>query len=666
MYKKKIKPSAKNHNRRESGKKSAKPAKHANTRIVAIEGKLDMNRQGYGFVINAQRPGADIIIRQQNLGSAINGDKVLVQITNEYRGKAEGKIIKILERAYQNFSGIAHVKKDFAFVLPDDKYGMSKDIYVPNKYINGAKDGERVIVKISDWNEQGKNPFGIITDILTGASLKEVMWKTILMDNGFNLEFPKAVLDEVKAIKESIPNEEIAKRKDFRKITTFTIDPADAKDFDDALSYQLLENGNHEVGIHIADVSHYVKPGTALDTESIERTTSVYMVDGTLPMLPEKISNELCSLRPNEDKLCFSAVFELNAQAAVVKEWFGRTIIHSNKRFTYENAQEVLDAGKGDFANELKTLNELAYKLRAKRFKEGSINFDSVETKFKLDADGKPIGIVLKERKDTNLLIEDFMLLANKQVATFIAKKIYKGKNIPFPYRIHDLPDMEKLKNFNLFAKPFGYRLNLTTPFKIAESFNEMIVKLKGKPEESMLTSLGIRCMAKAVYSTNNIGHYGLGFPNYAHFTSPIRRYPDVLVHRILAEVLLDEKLSYTDNLEALCKRCSEREKKASESERESIKYKQAEFLSTQVGKVFEGIISGVTNFGIFVELIENKCEGMVSVRKMPETFIHDEKSYTLTGKETGTVYTLGDKVKVIITKSNPEKKEIDMQIVED
>ena len=639
--------------------------KHTNTKLIVLEGKLDVNRQGYGFVICEERPDDDILVRQNNLNSAIKGDRVLVQITNKSGKKTEGRIVKVIKRSHEYFDGLIHVKKDFAFVLPDNKYGMSNDIFVPQKHINGAKDGERVIVQIVDWNEKGKNPQGKVKEVLSGIGTKELMWKTILMDQGFPLDFPKQVLDESEAISTEISKEEIKKRKDFRKTTTFTIDPDTAKDFDDALSIDYLSNGNVEVGVHIADVSHYLIPNTALDAFAYEKATSVYLVDGTLPMLPEKLSNELCSLKPNEDKLCFSAVFELDTNGKIIKEWFGKTIIHSDKRFTYEGAQTVIENGEGEFAEELKTLNTLAHKLRKQRFKEGSINFDTIETKFILDEDGHPTGIILKERKDAHLLIEDFMLLANKQVARLINIVIYKGKHVEFPYRIHDLPDMEKLKNFNNFAKQFGYRINLTNPKKIAESFNELMIALKGKPEEKILTSLAIRCMAKAIYSTKNIGHYGLGFVDYCHFTSPIRRYPDVLVHRVLQEHLMNQNLSYQGEMEELCKHCSAQEKKATEAERESIKYKQAEFLKTQVGQVKDGIISGVTTFGVFVELLDSKCEGMVSLRRLTEPHEFDERTMTVTAKFSGVKYTLGNQVKVIISSANPEKKEVDLMFVE-
>jgi ribonuclease R len=388
-------------------------------------------------------------------------------------------------------------------------------------------------------------------------------------------------------------------------------------------------------------------------------------VDGTLPMLPEKLSNELCSLKPNEDKLCFSAVFEMDEQGAIHHEWFGKTVIHSDKRFTYEEAQEVIEKKEGLFCDELLMLNKIAHVIRKKRFKEGSINFDSVEPKFQLDAEGHPIGIIIKERKDAHLLIEDYMLLANKHVAKLMNKETTKGKPVDFPYRIHDLPDLEKLKSFNDFAKQFGRRINITTPKKIAESFNTMMEELKGKPEESILTSLAIRCMAKAIYSTKNIGHYGLGFVDYGHFTSPIRRYPDVLVHRILFEKLTQSNYIYQDRLEELCKHCSAQERKATECERESIKYKQAEFLKTQVGQIKKGIVSGVTSFGVFVQLTDSLCEGMVVLRSMDEPYDFDEKALTVTAKYTGKQYTLGDTVNVIIKGANPEKKEVDLMFVD-
>ncbi|MEN9521977.1 MAG: Ribonuclease, partial [Bacteroidota bacterium] len=549
-----MKKSKKDNNKKpiSAARKKAEP-KHSNAKMLVFEGVLDMNKHGYGFVIIESRPGNDIVVRNNHLNTAINKDTVLVQITNESKSKTEGRIIKVVKRANEYFTGVAHVKKDFAFVLPDKKYGMTNDIFIPAKGLKNVKDENRVIVKITDW-EGGKNPIGKIEEILSGSSVKEIMWKTILLDHGFPLDFPKEVVRECENISTEITNDEIAKRRDFRNITTFTIDPETAKDFDDALSFLKLENGNFEIGVHIADVSHYVKPETELDKFAYEKSTSVYLVDGTLPMLPEKLSNELCSLKPNEDKLCFSAVFEMDEQGMIHHEWFGKTVIHSDKRFTYEEAQEIIEKKDGLFSDELLMLNKIAHVIRKKRFKEGSINFDTVEPKFQLDAEGHPIGIIIKERKDAHLLIEDYMLLANKHVAKLMNKETTKGKPVDFPYRIHDLPDLEKLKSFNDFAKQFGRRINITTPKKIAESFNTMMEELKGKPEESILTSLAIRCMAKAIYSTQNIGHYGLGFVDYGHFTSPIRRYPDVLVHRILFEKLTQSNYIYQDRLEELCK----------------------------------------------------------------------------------------------------------------
>jgi ribonuclease R len=659
----------KENNRLNENKKKNQPQTPATTtkkaaNIETFEGVLDMNRHGYGFVVNALRPGEDILVRNKYLLSAINGDTVLAEITDANKSKPEGKIIKIIKRANEFFTGIAHVKKDFAFILLDKKYGMTNDVFVPAKWLKGAKDEDKVIIKIMDW-EGGKNPIGKIEEILSGSSVKEIMWKTILMDHGFPLEFPKEVMAESESISTEISKEEIATRRDFRNITTFTIDPETAKDFDDALSILKLKNGNFEIGIHIADVSHYVQPNTALDKFAYEKSTSVYLVDGTLPMLPEKLSNELCSLKPNEDKLCFSAVFEIGNDGAIHHEWFGKTIIHSNKRFTYEEAQQIIENREGLFVDELITLNSIAHIIRKKRFAEGSINFDTVEPKFKLDDDGNPIAIILKERKDAHLLIEDYMLLANKHVAKLMNTAITKGLSVAFPYRIHDLPDIEKLKNFNEFAKQFGQRINITTPKKIAESFNTMMEELKGKPEENILTSLAIRCMAKAIYSTKNIGHYGLGFVDYAHFTSPIRRYPDVLVHRILFEKLQQQPFIYQDTLDEICKHCSAQERKATECERESIKYKQAEYLKTQVGEIKDGIVSGVTSFGVFVQLIDSHCEGMVSLRNMNEPYEYNEKTLSVTAKYSGKKYTLGNAVSVKIKAANPEKKEIDLIFLE-
>lgn len=634
--------------------------------IHIVEGIVDMTGQGNAYVIS---PGSkqDIYIDNKNLGTAFDSDKVRVQIfPKKGRKKTEGKIIEILHRANENFVGIIQLSQRFAFMIPDSA-SMPIDFFIPLQYLNEAKDGDKVVVKMIDWVAGDKNPTGAVVKVLGKAGTNEVEMGSILVENGFHLEFPKKVLDEAEAIPVEIPGEEINNRKDFRSVTTFTIDPEDAQDFDDALSIRKLENGNWEVGVHIADVSYYSRPGTLLDKEAYERATSVYLVDRCVPMFPEKLSNVVCSLRPQEEKLCFAAVFEMNEKAEVLQEWFGRTVIFSDKRFVYEEAQQILDAGKGIFYEELNTLNKIAYKLREKRFKNGSVNFDTTEIRFKLDEEKRPIGIVVKERKDTHLLVEDFMLLANKKVAEFAGKKKHNNKTIPFVYRIHDLPDTDKLEAFAETAMAFGYKMNISTPKHTARSLNKLLEEIKGKPEQNMLESLGIRTMAKAIYSTENIGHYGLAFPYYTHFTSPIRRYPDIMVHRILAEILSDGKFQPDMSLAEKCNHSSEMERKAADAERTSVKFKQVEFMQSRIGEEFEGIVTGVTGWGIFVEIIETKCEGLVRMDSIKDDFyVFDEKQHAIRGREYGEVIRLGDKVRVKVYKTNIEKRQMDLLLVTD
>lgn len=675
------------------------PRRFANAAPKVYEGKVEMTRSGSAFVICENRPDRDIMVRYHDLNGALNNDIVSVKVTRKNGSREEGVILKVKERGTKLFMGTIHVKKLFAFVLPDRRYGMVTDIFIPLKDTKGAKDGERVLCAITDYNEKGyvpaevkesmglpqaarskknkqapqaefrkgRNPIGVVTEIISEESLNRVMWQTILLDNGFELDFPKEVLEEAHGYSGKITKEEEATRRDFREITTFTIDPVDAKDFDDAISFQHLPNGNYEVGVHIADVAHYIPINSELDKFAALRATSVYLVDGTLPMLPERLSNELCSLRPNEDKYCFAAVFELDSKGKIFNEWFGRTIIHSKRRFTYEEAQDVIEKGEGDLADELGILNRIAHALRNERFKKGSINFDTVEPRFKLDENGQPSAIVLKERKDAHLLIEDYMLLANRRVAFFLSKKTFKSRPIPFPYRVHDLPDLEKIKSFNQFAHQFGVRIDASKPDKIAKSFNDMLLKIKGHPEENILMSLGIRSMAKAIYTTKNIGHYGLGFEYYCHFTSPIRRYPDVLTHRVLAAVLNNEGALYSEAMmENLCKISSDQERKAATAERDSIKFMQALFMKKHIGEKFDGVISGITNFGMFIEIQPDKCEGMVPLKSLGEAVEYDENSMTLYRRYTGQSYTLGQKVRIMIKDVSPDRREIDLILLDE
>jgi ribonuclease R len=542
---------------------------------------------------------------------------------------------------------------------------MPFDIFIPIENLNKATSGQKAIAKIIDWPENQKNPIGEIIEVLGMPGDNEVEMHAILAEFGLPYEFPKRVLESAEKISDIISEEEISRRRDFRKITTFTIDPFDAKDFDDALSYQKLKNGNIEVGVHIADVTHYVRPNSTLEKEAFERATSVYLVDRVVPMLPERLSNLICSLRPNEDKLCFSAVFEMDAEAHIIKQWFGKTIINSVRRFAYEEAQEVIETGKGDLSEEILALQELAKKLRKKRFQAGSIAFERSEVKFNLDENAKPIGVYLKENKESNQLIEEFMLLANKKVAEFIGKPDAHNHVRTFVYRVHDEPNQEKLNAFSLFIKRFGYQMQTKTPKKIAESMNQLLVDVQGKNEQTVVETLAIRTMAKAIYSTKNIGHYGLAFDYYSHFTSPIRRYPDMMVHRLLEHYLEGGKTVPPDKYEEMCKHSSDMEQLSANAERASVKYKQVEFMKDNVGKEFTGIISGVTQWGIYVELNDNKCEGMVPVRTLTDDFYEfDEAEFALIGERFKRRYTMGDDVTIKVVSANMVKKQLDFEIV--
>jgi ribonuclease R len=537
------------------------------------------------------------------------------------------------------------------------------DIYIPLNKLNGAKDKDRVIVQLTTWDKASKKPEGEVLEIFTAEQENDQAMKSIVAEAGFNLQFSKEVMDFANKLTTDLTPEEIAKRKDYRKVLTFTIDPVDAKDFDDAISFQKLDNGNIEIGVHIADVSHYVQPGTAVDQEAYDRATSVYLPDRVYPMLPEKISNELCSLRPHEEKLTFSACFELDATNKVVNTWYGKTIIYSDRRFTYEQVQEIIETKQGDHAEVILWLADYTQALRKKRFENGAINFSSQEVRFTLDEKGKPTGITVKESKASHQLIEELMLKANQLIAEKMGKVKIKSEILPFPYRVHDQPNEEKLAPFVSFALSHGYPFDLSTPEKIAHSFNNLMLAAHGKPEQHVLEQLGIRTMAKAVYTTNNIGHYGLGFEYYCHFTSPIRRYPDVLVHRIVQSVLMGHPIN-DGGLEEKCVHCSERERAAMEAERASNKYKQVEFMRDYVGQVFEGVISGVSSFGFWVETVEHKCEGLVNITSLSriDDFRHVESSYSLVGRRSGRKFSMGDKVNIRVVSANLDKRQIDYE----
>jgi ribonuclease R len=631
-----------------------------------ITGKVDMTADGSAFIVPDDEFEKDVFVSARKLHNALHGDKVKVYIYAKKSGrKNEGEVVEIIERAKTDFIGVIRISDRFAFVNIDDRK-MLHDIFVPLSDLNGAKNGQKVQVAITDWPEGVKNPIGKVINILGEQGENNTEMNAILAQYGFPLSFPPAVENEANAIPEQVSEADLKDRRDFRETVTFTIDPADAKDFDDAISFKKLENGNYEIGVHIADVSYYVTPNSDLDKEAYSRATSVYLVDRVIPMLPERLSNGVCSLRPNEDKLCFAAVFELDAQANVVQEWFGRTVIHSNRRFSYEEAQEVIESKAGDYAEEINKLNELAYILRDRKFKNGAISFESTEVKFKLDETGKPIGVFVKERKDAHKLIEDFMLLANKKVAEFIAKKGKGKQKYTFIYRSHDSPNLENLGNFALFAARFGYKINMKTDKDIAKSLNYLMEDVEGKKEQNVLTQLAIRSMAKAVYTTKKTSHYGLAFDHYTHFTSPIRRYPDVMVHRLLAAYLNHEKSADAEEYEIAASHSSAMEKRAADAERASIKYKQAEYLEENVGNTFPGIISGVTEWGMYVELTDNKCEGMIRLRDITDDFyVLDEKNYCIVGQRKQKKYQLGDEVMVKVKKVDLAKRQIDFSLIQ-
>jgi len=644
--------------------KKKKKQKSTTDTATVYKGRLDVTRSGMGFVIVEGRD-QDILVRPSDFNTALHGDTVQVKVVNNSArsGRWQGEVVEVVERKQMEFLGRIEISQSFAFFIAETDKPMP-DIYVPLSGLNGAVNQDKVIVRIVEW-EKNKKPQGQVVQVMDKTNVNDQAMKEILLESGFPIFFPENVLEESQRLPEVIAASEIAARKDIRNILTFTIDPVDAKDFDDAISIRHLDNGLLEIGVHIADVSYYVEPETALDKEAYDRATSVYLPDRVNPMLPERISNELCSLRPHEDKLTFSAIFQMTPKGEIKKTWLGRTVIHSDHRFTYEEVQEIIEQRTGLHQPEIETLNELAQAFRKQRFKRGAINFSSTEVRFKLDEKGKPIGIMVKESKESHQLVEEFMLLANRAVAEFVGKIKVDKKPVPFPYRVHDTPDKEKLTPFIEFAKKYGHTFDLESPQAIARSFNQMLADVKGKPEQHVLEQLGIRTMAKAVYTTDNIGHYGLGFENYCHFTSPIRRYPDVMVHRILQECL-DEKIEIDNKLEAKCKHTSERERAAMDSERAANKYKQVEYMQDFLGEEFEGVISGVASFGFWVETIEHKCEGLVSINSLLEydDFRHIESDYALIGRRSGRRFRMGDKVTIKIVAANLTKRQLDYEWV--
>lgn len=643
----------------------------------SVRGRYSLNQRG-GFVVGRferrsngrnhliPSDGSDpIFIAERNSLRAMNGDTVKVQMCAKRKGRdPEGEVTEIVERANLKFIGVLEVQKTYAFVVTDGKT-LANDIFIPKEKLKGGKSGDKVVARITDWPSRAKNPIGEVVDVLGESGNNDTEMHAILAEFGLPYKYPEAVEAAANKISDEIGAEDIAKREDFRGTTTFTIDPRDAKDFDDALSLQKLDNGLWEVGVHIADVTHYVTPGSIIDKEALNRATSVYLVDRTIPMLPEHLSNGLCSLRPKEDKLCFSVIFEMNDKGEVKSHRIVRTIINSDRRFTYEEAQEIIETGNGDFNTEVLTLDRLSKILRERRFKEGAINFDRYEVKFEIDEKGKPISVYFKVSKDANHLIEEFMLLANRTVAEFVGR-IAKGKSAKtFVYRIHDLPDPEKLDNFSTFIAKFGYKMRTGgSKSDVSKSINKLLDEVSGKREENLIETVCIRSMAKAVYSTKNIGHYGLAFDYYTHFTSPIRRYPDMMVHRLLESYLAGGRSVSAQKYEELCKHSSDMEQLASNAERSSIKYKQVEFMSDKLGMVFAGTISGVTEWGLYVEIDENKCEGMVPMRELDDDYYEfDDKNYCLIGRKSHKTYRLGDSVEIKVVRANLERRQLDFVI---
>ena len=667
--------------------------KHINDDLLPknyLIGTIDMKQTGKAYVIPQEEGREDVMIAPNYTRHALHGDTVKVLMFPQRKmHKPEGQVVEILHRAKTRFVGRVQKMEKFAFLVCDNR-NMVVDIFIPLADLGGAEDGEKAVVEMTDWPDQMNNPVGKVVKRLGKPGDNNVEMQSILAEYDFPLDFPAEAEKEAAKIK-APTKKETEGRRDFRKTLTFTIDPADAKDFDDALSFKRLKNGNYEVGVHIADVSHYVKPGSAIDREAFDRGTSVYLVDRTIPMLPERLCNGVCSLRPNEDKLCFSAVFEMNDRAEVLDRWFGKTVINSDRRYCYEEAQEIIENGKqeaesgkrkaeSELVDAILELHKLATILRDGRYKEGAINFESQEVKFQLDENGKPIGVYIKEQKEANWLIEEFMLLANRNVAEYVGKtsntsSTSKTSNTSktskkaktFVYRVHDEPNPEKLNTFVEFVTKLGFKMKVSSRKALADSYNRLFEQIAGRGEEYMIDTIAIRTMSKAYYSTQNIGHYGLAFPFYTHFTSPIRRYPDLMVHRLL-ELYLEGGASVSaEEYEEYCKHCSLMEKKAADAERASVKYKQAEYLSDKLGKVFDANISGVSKWGIYAEIEGNKCEGMIPIGSLKgDYYMLDEDNYQVIGRRYGKCYKLGDPVRIRVKNVDMVKKLIDFDLIEE